>query len=133
MTQSNPGSLLSISEFAAQLGVSVRVLRHYDAEDVLAPIQRDYTGVRFYAPEQLEQAKNIVALVGSGLPLRLVKSLLVGLDDSQSVAEQHLDDDALNEIEDHYQRMCRCLECIQQRRDALGVYLERSRATSSSP
>lgn len=133
MAQSNPENLLSITEFAAQLGVSVRVLRHYDAEEVLPPAQRDYTGVRFYAPEQLEQAKSIVALVGSGLPLRLVKSLLVGLDDSQSVAKQHLNDDALNEIEDHYQRMCRCLECIQQRRDALGAYLERSRTAHPSP
>ncbi|AJT41140.1 MerR family transcriptional regulator [Psychromicrobium lacuslunae] len=125
MSQADQQKLLSISEFAAELGVSVRVLRHYDAEGVLAPAQRDYTGVRLYAPEQLDRARNVVDLVAAGLPLRLVRSLLIGVDESGDIAEQHQDEAALAEIEDHYQRMCRCVECIQQRRDALGAYLER--------
>lgn len=62
--------MLSIREFARHAGVSVRMLRHYDAVGLLVPAQVDpVTGYRSYAASQLPR---LVALKGLGFTLEQV-------------------------------------------------------------
>ncbi|WP_151083604.1 MerR family transcriptional regulator [Nocardioides cynanchi] len=71
--------MLSIGDFARYAGVSVRMLRHYDAIGLLAPSYVDpASGYRFYEPVQLDRAHTIVALRDLGFSLAQIGTLLQG-------------------------------------------------------
>ncbi|WP_296193289.1 MerR family transcriptional regulator [uncultured Microbacterium sp.] len=62
--------MLSIGEFARLVGVSVRMLRHYDRLGLLVPARVDeYSGYRFYSAAQLDRANRLVALKDLGFRL----------------------------------------------------------------
>ncbi len=69
--------MLTIGEFARLAGVSVRMLRHYDALGLLVPADVDrFTGYRRYRPDQLPRAHQLVALKELGFTLEQVGELL---------------------------------------------------------
>lgn len=69
--------MLSIGEFARQGGVSVRMLRHYDALGLLAPHDVDpSTGHRSYTAGQLPRLNRIRTLSPLGFPLRQVRAIV---------------------------------------------------------
>lgn len=75
--------MLSIGEFARLVGVSVRMLRHYDQLGILRPDRVDqFTGYRSYAAAQLDRANRLVALKDLGFTLEDVGALLA--DDASS-------------------------------------------------
>jgi len=77
--------MLSIGEFARYLGVSVRMLRHYDALGLLVPARVDpATGYRHYAASQLERGNRLIALKELGFSLEQIGPVL---DARLSVAE----------------------------------------------
>ncbi|MER7072108.1 MerR family transcriptional regulator [Terrabacter sp. NPDC000476] len=62
--------MLSIGDFARLAGVSVRMLRHYDALGLLRPARVDpSSGYRSYATAQLDRANRLVALKDLGFTL----------------------------------------------------------------
>lgn len=71
--------MLSIGEFARLVGVSVRMLRHYDSLGLLVPARVDeFTGYRSYDTTQLARANELVALKELGFTLDQVGVLLAG-------------------------------------------------------
>ena len=71
--------MLSIGDFARYAGVSVRMLRHYDAEGLLVPARVDpVTGYRSYAAAQLPRINRLVALKELGFHLDEVGRILDG-------------------------------------------------------
>lgn len=69
--------MLSIGEFARLVGVSVRMLRHYDRLGLLVPARVDeYSGYRFYSATQLDRANRLVALKDLGFRLDEVGEML---------------------------------------------------------
>ena len=77
--------MLSIGEFARYLGVSVRMLRHYDALGLLRPAQVDAaSGYRYYTATQLDRGNRLVALKQLGFGLDQIAPVL---DAEVSVAE----------------------------------------------
>jgi DNA-binding transcriptional MerR regulator/effector-binding domain-containing protein len=69
--------MLSIGEFARYAGVSVRMLRHYDALGLLAPTYVDpFTGYRHYSAGQLPRLNRLVALKELGFTLDQVGPIL---------------------------------------------------------
>jgi DNA-binding transcriptional MerR regulator/predicted transcriptional regulator YdeE len=69
--------MLSIGEFARYLGVSVRMLRHYDALGLLIPADVDpCTGYRRYAATQLDRGNRLIALKELGFPLDRIGPVL---------------------------------------------------------
>ena len=71
--------MLSIGDFARYAGVSVRMLRHYDAIGLLAPSSVDpVSGYRSYEPDLLVRANAIVALRDLGFSLGQIGTLLEG-------------------------------------------------------
>jgi DNA-binding transcriptional MerR regulator/effector-binding domain-containing protein len=62
--------MLSIGDFARLAGVSVRMLRHYDALGLLRPAHVDpASGYRSYSAAQLDRANRLVALKDLGFSL----------------------------------------------------------------
>lgn len=69
--------MLSIGELARHTGVSVRMLRHYDALGLVTPQQvDDVTGYRWYAPSQIGRVAGLVAFKELGFTLEQCRSLL---------------------------------------------------------
>mgnify|MGYP000645616903 CR=1 FL=1 len=62
--------MLSIGDFARLAGVSVRMLRHYDALGLLRPVRVDpSSGYRSYTTAQLDRVNRLVALKDLGFSL----------------------------------------------------------------
>jgi DNA-binding transcriptional MerR regulator len=77
--------MFGIGDFARHGGVSVRMLRHYDAIGLLRPAHVDpVTGYRSYQARQLSRLNRIVALKDLGFSLQQVQTIL---DDKVSVEE----------------------------------------------
>ncbi|WP_406183691.1 MerR family transcriptional regulator [Streptomyces sp. NBC_01006] len=69
----------SIGEMARDSGLGVSALRFYDRAGVLVPAWVDpVTGYRWYAPEQLGEARLLARLRRSGMPLADIRLVLAG-------------------------------------------------------
>src|ERR1700722_11486895 len=68
---------LAIGDFAKMTHLSVKALRHYHDVGVLEPAQVDqWTGYRFYEPDQIPVAQVIRRFRERGMPLEEVKAVL---------------------------------------------------------
>lgn len=80
--------MLSIGAFARLVGVSVRMLRHYDRLGLLVPARVDeFSGYRYYSPDQLDRANQLVTLKELGFSLDDVGRLLGEPESSERVAQ----------------------------------------------
>ncbi len=70
--------LFQAHEFAAQAGVTVRTLHHYDRLGLLKPARRTAAGYRLYGANDFARLQQIVTLKFIGLPLKQIKELLAG-------------------------------------------------------
>lgn len=77
--------MLSIGDFARLGQVSVRMLRHYDQVGLLTPARVDeFSGYRFYDPDQLARLHRILALKDLGFTLAEVRAIV----DDELTAEE---------------------------------------------
>jgi PPM family protein phosphatase len=68
--------LLTIGEFARAARLSPKALRLYDSLGLLRPARVDeWSGYRYYAPEQLDQARLVAWLRRLGMPLARIKEI----------------------------------------------------------
>ncbi|WP_051851705.1 MerR family transcriptional regulator [Streptomyces sp. NRRL F-5650] len=75
----------SIGEMARDSGLGVSALRFYDRAGVLVPARVDpVSGYRWYAPEQLDEARVLVRLRRAGMPLADVRLVLAGWSDTEA-------------------------------------------------
>lgn len=80
--------VLSIGEFARASGLSARALRLYDELDLLAPAEVDpRNGYRFYAEEQVSQARLVARLRTAGVPLPRIAAVLAASTPESAVEE----------------------------------------------
>lgn len=69
--------LLRIGLFSRLTAISVRMLRHYQDQGVLAPTMIDhFTGHRFYSATQLTDAHWIARLRDAGLPVSAIREVM---------------------------------------------------------
>ena len=69
--------LLTIGEFARLARLSQKALRLYDELGLLRPFRVDeWSGYRYYAPSQLEQARLVAWLRRAGMPLAQIGAVL---------------------------------------------------------
>jgi DNA-binding transcriptional MerR regulator len=76
---------LTISDAAAQSGISAHTLRYWERAGLLQPVTRNGSGHRRYAEEDLGRIKFLTKLRATGMPIRQVRmyaDLLNGGDDT---------------------------------------------------
>jgi DNA-binding transcriptional MerR regulator len=74
--------LMPIGEFARLARLTVKAVRHYDAEGLLVPASVDpRSGYRYYRAEQVRTATTIALLRGLDVPLPVVRQVLSAPDD----------------------------------------------------
>ncbi|BAM87743.1 putative transcriptional regulator, MerR family [Bradyrhizobium oligotrophicum S58] len=66
---------MKIGELSRRTGVSIRMLRYYEGEGLLAP-QRTLSGYRDYGPADEEAVRRIKVLGSAGMTLDTIKQLL---------------------------------------------------------
>jgi DNA-binding transcriptional MerR regulator len=80
--------MFSIGEFSRVSGLTIKTLRFYHEEGLLAPAHVDpQSGYRYYDPQQIELARTIAFLRRLEIPLAEIKSLL----ESKNAGEDILD------------------------------------------
>ncbi|HJB11153.1 MAG TPA: MerR family transcriptional regulator [Candidatus Brachybacterium merdavium] len=116
---------MRIGELSRRTGVTPRLLRYYEQQDLIAP-QRSGNGYRTYTEEDVARVEQVAQMVRSGLPTRLVRAILdlEGVDSaelaatcSRSVALQLAS--ALEEIEGR-------ISCLTRSRDSIDDFLRRT-------
>ena len=81
--------MLRIGDFARLAGVTVRALRHYESEGLLAPAQVDpATAYRFYRFDQLAALDRVLALRDLGFSLGDVRAILSSEDGTRDLARR---------------------------------------------
>ncbi|MEU0493131.1 MerR family transcriptional regulator [Nocardiopsis sp. NPDC006139] len=75
-TAQETGPMLTIGELASYAGVTVRAVRHYHAEGLLAEPERDRSGYRRYGADAVIELIRIRTLARAGVPLSRVRELL---------------------------------------------------------
>jgi DNA-binding transcriptional MerR regulator len=68
--------MLTISQLASYVGVSVRAVRHYHQLGLLPEPQRDHSGYRRYGADDVIMLKRITTLARAGVPLARIPGLL---------------------------------------------------------
>ncbi len=92
MKKQNQASLLKIGELAAQSGLTVRALHHYDSIGLLCPSARTDAGYRLYNRADIARLHQIQALRGFGMTLADIERFLASPDASLSaVVDQQID------------------------------------------
>ena len=68
--------MLTISQLARYVGVSVRTVRHYHQLGLLAEPERDQSGYRRYGADDVIALKRVSTLARAGVPLARISGLL---------------------------------------------------------
>lgn len=100
------------------------MIRYYEEQTLLPAAARDSNGYRSYEESLIPRARQVTALLAAGLPSRTVLHLLDSLTDAGGIYPEHVDPATVQAVEDEYERMCRCVDCMAARRDALRAYLD---------
>ena len=66
---------MKIGELARRTGISVRMLRYYEEEGLLAPLRTE-AGYRDYGPEEEQTVRRIKMLGAAGMTLETIQQLL---------------------------------------------------------
>lgn len=66
---------MRISEVADSTGIPARLLRYYEAQELLSP-QRDTSGYRNYTDRDVELARRVRQLISAGLTTRTIRAVL---------------------------------------------------------
>jgi DNA-binding transcriptional MerR regulator len=75
-------SLMPIGVFARLARLTVKAVRHYDAEGLLVPASVDpHSGYRYYRADQVRAATTIALLRGLDVPLPVVREVLTAPDE----------------------------------------------------
>ncbi|WP_307039997.1 MerR family transcriptional regulator [Agromyces ramosus] len=115
---------MKIGELAHRAGVSTRLVRYYEQQNLLAP-SRQANGYRSYDEQHVERVRRIAGLVQSGLPTRLVRELL---DLEDAAAEQRpscprtVADMLAHELDGIEER----IGCLTRSRETIRDYLART-------
>ncbi|WP_225848126.1 MerR family transcriptional regulator [Streptomyces sp. HPF1205] len=122
---------MRIGEAARTSGASARSLRYYEDEGLIVP-GRLGNGYRDYCPSTLDRVRVIRDLLGSGLPVRLIREILSEPASGPGAGTGSGADEAcarfLREVRGYRDRLAERIAGLSERQAALDAYLRRAGA-----
>ena len=123
---------MRIGELAERTGISARMLRYYEEQQLLCP-ERGQNGYRDYDEAHIERAETIRCFLDAGVPARALKPLLTHLEQLSStslgehpVVERLPAESGVGGVDDLRARLARerdrldeRIRALQRNRDAL--------------
>jgi DNA-binding transcriptional MerR regulator len=121
---------LRIGQLAERTGVSTRLLRYYEAQDLLTP-ERAANGYRDYSERLVDRVVQIRGLLDAGLTTRIIRQILPCLDDPCTIHVTDATPELLEALEHQREQMDARIRCLAKNRDAISAYLDAVRARSA--
>lgn len=118
---------MRIGELAARAGVSVRSLRYYEEQGLIAST-RSASGQRHYTDDDVERVTLIQRLYAAGLSSRTIYELLPCVD----APSEENSDAALERMAQEHDRLSRHIDELIHTRDALEGLMATNRAHRES-
>jgi DNA-binding transcriptional MerR regulator len=118
---------MRISEASRISGVSARSLRYYENEGLIVP-GRCSNGYRDFCRSTIDRVRVVRSLQESGLPLRLIKSVLPHLSDGARATDL-LCEEFLHEVQGYRDRLAARIAGLSTQKSALDDYLREARQT----
>ena len=94
-----PEELMSVTELAHQVGVSVRTIQYYDQMGLLSPNKKGPNNQRLYTEQERERLYRILVLKYLGYPLKEIRA---GAGPDESVEVKHCISEALDRLEPEF-------------------------------
>ena len=126
---------MRIGELARRTGVSARMLRYYEQQDLLAP-GRAANDYRDYAEADVARVRQVRALLDAGLPTRFVRAVLdMGLEGGAAAEGWTATCTATFAamLRDEAVRLEEQLHCLTRSRDAVRRYLDTVTVVADAP
>ena len=117
---------MRIGELAERTGVSRRLLRYYEEQELIVPT-RSENGYREYDDRFVDRVAQIRGLLDAGLPVRIIKQLLPCLDTPWTIYCPDPTPEMIATLEHEREQMTKRIECLARNRDAIGDYLDAAR------
>ena len=117
---------MRIGELAERTGVSRRLLRYYEEQELIVPT-RSENGYREYDDRFVDRVAQIRGLLDAGLPVRIIKQLLPCLDTPWTIYCPDPTPEMIATLEHEREQMTKRIECLVRNRDAIGDYLDAAR------
>ena len=116
---------MKIGELAARTGVTTRLIRYYEQQDLLEA-DRAPNGYRTYTEAHVERVSRVAGLVQAGIPTRLVKVLL-DAEDAAARDEPTCPAQVAEQLAAELGPLEARIACLTRSRDTIRTYLERTR------
>jgi DNA-binding transcriptional MerR regulator len=123
---------LRIGQLAERTGVSTRLLRYYEDQDLLTP-ERTANGYRDYSERLVDRVVQIRGLLGAGLTTRIIRQILPCLDDPCTIHVTDATPELIDALERQREQMDTRIRCLAKNRDAISAYLDAVRDRSALP
>jgi DNA-binding transcriptional MerR regulator len=106
-------------------GVSARSLRHYEDEGLILP-GRFSNGFRDYCQFTIDRVLVILSLLESGLPVRLIRKLLLQVPDEPGAGTDLVCAEFLQEVQNYRDRIAARIAVLSEQQAALDAYLDKA-------
>lgn len=113
---------MRIGDLSARTGVPSRLLRYYEKKGLLRP-DRAANGYRDYGDSAVERVTQIRGLLDAGVPTRIIKQILPGLDGPATIEVSDAAPELLASLQEHRDQMDARIRCLARNRDAIDSYL----------
>ncbi|SHN47259.1 MerR family transcriptional regulator [Cryptosporangium aurantiacum] len=120
---------MKIGELSQATGVSVRALRHYEAEGLIES-GRCSNGYRVFDERAPERVRQIRGLLDNGLPTRLIREVLPYLDEPSELLPEVPCDYLIEEVARQRVHLDQRISHLTRNRDALDAYLSAARTAA---
>ncbi|MCP2169113.1 MerR family transcriptional regulator [Goodfellowiella coeruleoviolacea] len=117
---------MRIGELARRTGVSVRLLRYYEEQELLRP-DRDAHGYRVYPEGSVDRVEKIRGLLASGIPTRIIRAILPCLNSPGSIHMRVVAPETLDKLEREREQIQRRIDALTADREAIDAYLAQAR------
>lgn len=121
---------MRIGQLAERTGVSTRLLRYYEDQDLLTP-ERTANGYRDYSERLVDRVVQIRGLLDAGLTTRIIRQILPCLDDPCTIHVTDATPELIEALERQREQMDSRIRCLAKNRDAISAYLDAVRGRTT--
>ncbi|GAB2501235.1 MerR family transcriptional regulator [Promicromonospora xylanilytica] len=116
---------MKIGELAARTGVTTRLIRYYEQQDLLEA-DRAPNGYRVYTEAHVERVSRVAGLVQAGIPTRLVK-ILLDAEDAAGRDEPTCPREVAEQLATALIGVQSRIDCLTRSRDSIRAFLTATR------
>ncbi|MFI6865892.1 MerR family transcriptional regulator [Nocardia sp. NPDC050406] len=116
---------MRIGQLARRTGVSVRLLRYYEEQELIRPM-RDAADRRVYAENSVDRVLKIRGLLEAGIPTRIIRDILPCLNQPDSIHMRIVAPEMLASLRRERESLDERIRALSAHREAIDRYIEQA-------